>query len=144
MQCTTQTVENRLKTLARQGITVEVRKDPVDKRKRLITEADLRRIAAAYQEALLPSRLGTGTVQGNLASLEVALEVAGSDGLEPAERLRMELEGLKLEYERELELLRSSRRQSEQRFQQLLAEAETWLGRERSGTSGLAEQKQSP
>jgi DNA-binding MarR family transcriptional regulator len=144
MQCTTQTVENRLKTLARQGITIEVRKDPVDKRKRLITEADLRRIAAAYQDALLPSKIGTGTMQGNLASLEVDLEVTGSDGLEPAERLRMDLEGLKLEYKRELELLRSSREQSEQRFHQFIEEAEAWLDRKRREASGVAEQERSP
>jgi DNA-binding MarR family transcriptional regulator len=144
MQCTTQTVENRLKTLARRGITIEVRKDPVDKRKRLIAEGDLRRIAAAYQEALLPPRIGMGAQQGDLASLEVELEVAGSDGLGPVERVRMELEGLKLEYQRELELLRASREQHERRFRQLIEETESWLGEGRRSPSTGAERDRSP
>lgn len=138
MRCTTQTVENRLKTLARQGVIIEVRRDPVDRRKRLIAEADLKRIAASYQDVLLSPRVGAQ--QGDLAGLEVA----GSDGLESAEGLRMELEGLKLEYQRELELLRSSREQSEQRFRQIIEEAEAWLAGVRRSTSEVTERERSP
>jgi DNA-binding transcriptional MocR family regulator len=142
MQVTTQTVENRLKTLARRGVVIEVRRDPVDRRKRLISEADLKTIAAAYQDALLPPRVVTP--QRMPTGQEVELEVAGSDGLQPAERLRMDLEGLRLEYQHELELLRSSREQGEQRIRQLIEETEAWLGEVKRGASDVAERERSP
>lgn len=137
MKCTTQTVENRIKTLAQRGIIIQVRRDPVDKRRRLIAEADLQRIADAYQDALLPARLRVQ--QEELADREVALEVAGSDGLGTVERLCMELEGMKLEYQRELDLLRQSRERSEHQMHALIEEAQTWLAEMKLSSSGSAE-----
>lgn len=142
MDCTTQTVENRIKTLAQRGIIIQVRRDPVDKRRRLIAEADLQRIAAAYQDALLPPRL-RGQQEGP-ADREVALEVAGSDGVGTVERLCMELEGMKLEYQRELELLRQSRERSEQQMHELIEEAQTWLAEVKGSSSGNPERERSP
>ena len=141
LQCTTQTVENRVKALAKQGVAIEVRRDAVDKRRRLISETDLQRIAAAYQDTLLPPKSG---ILPALTDLEVGVEVGGSDGQASAELVRVELEALSIQYRRELDLLRRSREQNQEQFGQFMEEARAWLNRVREESGERAQRDRSP